>query len=74
MKTRLLRCHQGSEHLIAIEIWAWNILRKHEQMSGITQIKAYSRAPPFSDERFWDIVRSNSRSLVEESEETIGNK
>jgi hypothetical protein len=42
IKTRFLRCDQRSEHVIAIEIWAWNILRKHEQISGITQIKACS--------------------------------
>jgi 4-hydroxy-L-threonine phosphate dehydrogenase PdxA len=42
-KTEFIRCNQGSEHVLAIEIWARNILRKHEQISGITQIKAYSQ-------------------------------
>jgi hypothetical protein len=42
MKTRFVRCHQGSEHVTAIEIWALNILRKHEQISAMTPVKAYS--------------------------------
>jgi hypothetical protein len=43
MKTEFIRCNQGSEHVVTIEIWARNILRKIEQISGITQIKPYSR-------------------------------
>jgi hypothetical protein len=73
MKTRFVRCHQGSEHVIAIERFSWNILRKHEQISGITQIKVYSREIETGDQYEFGIpmkALATVRARAEKSQQT----
>jgi hypothetical protein len=72
VKTRFVGGHRGLEHAIAIERWAWNILRKNEQISGITQIKAYSREIETGDEYEFGIpvkALATGRARAQKSQE-----